>query len=152
MAGAAFLLSWALVAGPVAQAQPAPLMVVYGPEAPTREGDVDHVERLFVSVPADLTDRLYLRVFDPEPGGAHDTRYGRSTVPTTTRFAFAGGEGAFTGAPVPTAVADGAAPSEPDPTATGFAGGRLLGERVFDPSSATDDAWVTLTPFAATDG
>ena len=58
--------------------QPAPLMVVYGPEAPTREGDVDHVERLFLSLPADLPDRLYLRVFDPEPAGAHDTRYGRS--------------------------------------------------------------------------
>ena len=65
---------------PAASAQPAPLMVVYGPEAPTREGDPDHVERLFISVPADLADRLYLRVFDPEPAGAHDTRYGRGAA------------------------------------------------------------------------
>ena len=85
----------ALVVSGVASAQPAPLIVVYGPEAPTREGDPDHVERIFLSVPADLTDRLYLRVFDPEPVGAHDTRYGRSTDASTTLFRLSGGEGAL---------------------------------------------------------
>ena len=143
-------MSSTLLAGSMALAQPAPLMVVYGPEAPSREGDPDHVERLFIEVPADLPDRLYLRIFDPEPGGAHDTRYGRSTVPTTTRFTLSGGEGALTGAPTPSVVADGAPPAAP--AAPGPAGGQLLAERSFDEASPTDDAWVTLAPFTAADG
>ena len=85
----------ALAAPGMAQVQPgpAPLLVVYGPEAPTREGDADHIERLFLSLPADLADRLYLRVFDPEPFGLHDTRYGRAAAATTTLFRLSGGEG-----------------------------------------------------------
>ena len=94
LAGIGVLL--ALTAPALAQVQPgpAPLLVVYGPEAPSREGDPDHVERLFISVPADLADRLYLRVFDPEPFGQHDTRYGRASAATTTTFRLSGGEGA----------------------------------------------------------
>ena len=61
------LLALAAPASAQVDPGPAPLLVVYGPEAPTREGDPDHVERLFISLPADLADRLYLRVFDPEP-------------------------------------------------------------------------------------
>ena len=92
IAGIGVLL--ALTAPALAQVLPgpAPLIVVYGPEAPSREGDPDHVERLFISVPADLADRLYLRVFDPEPFGENDTRYGRSSAATTTTFRLAGGK------------------------------------------------------------
>ena len=146
----AALLVAGLVGAGAAGAQPAPLMVVYGPDAPTREGDVDHLERVFISVPAEMQDRLYLRLFDPEPAGAHDTRYG-SGAATRTRFRLSGGPGAYSGAPAPAEVEDGAA-AAPDPTYAGFAGGRVLAERSFDPSSPTDDAWVTLTPFRAADG
>ena len=99
LAGIGVLL--ALTAPALAQVEPrpAPLLVVYGPEAPSREGDPDHVERLFISVPADLADRLYLRVFDPEPFGQHDTRYGRTSAATTTTFRLSGGEGAYSAAP-----------------------------------------------------
>ena len=69
--------------------------------------------RCSCSVPADLPDRLYLRIFDPEPAGAHDTRYGRSRTPTSMLFRLSGGEGALTGAPLPAAVADGARPGAP---------------------------------------
>jgi hypothetical protein len=141
----------ALIVSGVAAAQPAPLIVVYGPEAPSREGDPDHMERIFLSVPADLTDRLYLRVFDPEPFGAHDTRYGRSTDASTTLFRLSGGEGAYSGAPAPARVEEGAAPAI-DPAYASFAGGRVLAERNFDPASPSDDAWVTLAPIAAADG
>jgi len=141
-----------VLVAPAAWAQPAPLMVVYGPEAPTREGDADHVERLYLSVPADFSDRLYLRVFDPEPAGAHDTRYGRSEATTTTLFRLSGGEGAYSGAPEPTAVADGAPPVAPEPAYAGFAGGRVIAERRFDEASPGDDAWTTLVPFTAADG
>jgi PKD repeat protein len=145
---APFALVAALAPHPLA-AQPAPLMVVYGPEAPTREGDVDHVEHLHISLPADFADRLYLRVFDPEPGGAHDTRYGRSPAVSTTLFRLSGGEGAFSAAPRPAAAVDGAPASA---AATAASGGRVLAERRFDPASPTDDGWVTLIPFRAADG
>jgi hypothetical protein len=95
------LIAWALTAVGAAAADPAPLLVVYGPEAPSREGDPDHMERIFVSVPADYPERLYLRVFDPEPAGANDTRYGRSKDPTRMLYRFSGGPGAYTGAPAP---------------------------------------------------
>ena len=93
-AGIGVLLALAAPAWAQVEPGPAPLLVVYGPEAPTREGDPDHMERLFISVPADLADRLYLRVFDPEPFGQHDTRYGRASAATTTTFRLSGGEGA----------------------------------------------------------
>ncbi|HET9069984.1 MAG TPA: hypothetical protein VFN28_15190, partial [Amaricoccus sp.] len=128
----------ALLAPGMAPAQPAPLLVVYGPEAPTREGDPDHLERLFISLPADLADRLYLRVFDPEPAGQHDTRYGRSAAETVTLFRLSGGEGAFTAAPAPAEVAEGA-PAAADPAYAAFAGGRVLAERRFGVDSPTDD-------------
>ncbi|MGH6920560.1 MAG: hypothetical protein ACREJ0_22985, partial [Geminicoccaceae bacterium] len=53
-------------------AQEVPLSVVYGPAASTAEGDDDYRELIFLAVPADLQDRLYLRVFDPDTGGDHD--------------------------------------------------------------------------------
>lgn len=141
----------ALLAPAAAVAQPAPLLVVYGPEAPTREGDADHRERLFLSLPADLADRLYLRIFDPEPFGAHDTRYGRAAAATTTLFRLSGGEGAYTAAPRPAPVAEGAPPAA-DPATPPSEGGRVLAERRFGVDSPTDDAWVTLAPLSAADG
>jgi PKD repeat protein len=148
----AVLLASLPAAAPGVCAQPAPLMVVYGPEAPTREGDADHMERLYLSVPADLEDRIYLRIFDPEPGGTHDTRYGRSPTTTTTLFRLSGGDGAYSRSPAPAAAADGATPSPTDRAYAGFAGGRVIAERRYDPASPTDDAWTTLAPFAAADG
>jgi PKD repeat protein len=148
LTGMALLLA---LAAP-AWGQPAPLMVVYGPEAPTREGDGDHLERLYLSVPADLPDRLYLRVFDPEPAGTHDTRYGRSRATTTSLFRLSGGPGAVSGAPEPPSVADGAPPAAPDPAYAGFAGGRVVAERRFDEASPGNDAWTTIVPFTAADG
>ena len=99
-----------------------------------------------------IPERLYLRVFDPEPAGAHDTRYGRSKEPTRTLYRLSGGPGAYAGAPLPAEVEDGAGPAAADPAYAGFAGGRVLAERRFDEASPTDGTWVTLAPFSARDG
>ena len=48
------------------------LIVVYGQAAPSREGDVDRREQIFFSLPSDQTDRLYLRLLDPETFGEGD--------------------------------------------------------------------------------
>ncbi len=39
-----------------------------------------------------------------------------------------------------------------DPAYAGFAGGRVIAERRFDESSATDGTWVALAPFTAAQG
>ena len=136
---------------PAAWPQPAPLMVVYGPDAPTREGDVDHVERVFLSLPADFSDRLYLRVFDPEPAGANDTRYGRSRTPTATLFRLSGGEGAFTPPRAPPSSPTAPLPSpilrSPRRRRSGHRRAALRRGR-----AATDGTWVTIAPFTAADG
>ena len=41
------------------------LIVVYGAQAPTREGDVDRHEQIFFSIPADTPGRVFVRLFDP---------------------------------------------------------------------------------------
>ena len=54
-----------------------PLSVTYGPKALAQEGDDDHREVILLSVPEGTSDRLYLRVFDPDLGGDHDLIYGK---------------------------------------------------------------------------
>ncbi len=79
----AFLLS---VASGEAQESLAerPLSVTYGPKALPQEGDDDHQEVILLSVPRDMSERLYVRVFDPDLGGDHDLVYGKPD--TETRF------------------------------------------------------------------
>ena len=76
-------------------AQEVPLSVTYGPRASTAEGDPDYREVIFLSVPDDVQERLFLRVFDPDGGGEHDHLYGAG-ADTETRFTLYGGEGAYT--------------------------------------------------------
>ncbi|EWY41845.1 hypothetical protein N825_24365 [Skermanella stibiiresistens SB22] len=79
----AFLLSI-----PSALAQEAaperPLSVTYGPKALPQEGDDDHREVILLTVPTGITDKLYVRVFDPDLGGDFDLVYGKPD--TEARF------------------------------------------------------------------
>ena len=124
-----------------AEAQETPLVVTYGPEASTAEGDPDFREVIFLSVPDGLEDRLYLRVFDPDTGGEHDLVY---DVPddTQVRFTLFGGEGAYTGA----------AGAGVEAGAEQLAAGAALGEQVIAASAALDDRWQTLFTVAAEQG
>jgi PKD repeat protein len=142
----------ALIALPfAAAAQTAPdeaLLVVYGPDAPSREGDPDRIERLHISVPAGAAGPFVLRLFDPGFDGADDPPLGRQNG--ATAFRFYGGAGAHSGVPRPRPAADGAA-AEFDPLAPVAAPGRLLAERVFAGPDA-DGTWVVLTAFDAAQG
>ncbi len=140
--------TWHLIAGSTAclllsagahpvLAQDVPLSVVYGPAASTKEGDDDHREVLFLSVPAELKDRLYLRIFDPDTGGDHDTAYG-GAEDTEVRYALFGGDGALTGIG-----------ARIDPSEEQLASGELLAEARFGANAALDGQWrtiATLTP------
>lgn len=119
-----------------------PLSVVYGNEALTAEGDFDFRETIYVVVPAEVTERLYLRVFDADVGGDHDLIYGAASD-TRTRFTLFGGEGADT----PPAWPD-------DPTALEVSPpvADALAERVVGAEAAFDDRWTTVARFDPGDG
>ncbi len=48
------------------QSYAAPALVIYGRDANAREGDDDHTQVIYFSVPETFSERLYLRVFDPD--------------------------------------------------------------------------------------
>jgi PKD repeat protein len=133
------LLGLLTVAAAAAQADEAPLLVVYGQDAPTREGDEDHREVIYVSVPAALAEPLYLRLFDPDIGGRHDLAYG-GPGDASHRFALYGGPGAFSQA-------------GPDaPLERQLAAGELLAERRFGEQPELDDQWRSFAPLRADQG
>ncbi len=138
IAGSAACMMLSAGAGPVL-GQDVPLSVIYGPRASSSEGDDDHREVIFFSVPADLQDRLYLRIFDPDTGGDHDLAYGAED--TETRYALFGGEGALTG------IESSIKPSEQQ-----LASGELLTETSVAANAAFDDQWRTIATFVPDQG
>lgn len=128
------------------------LLVVYGALAPTREGDLDHREQIFFSVPKDLSDRIYVRIFDPEMSGAHDFRYGGDGN-TETLYRIYGGTGAFSEIDRPQPVKEGAQPERPRTSELLLAGpGKILKEKSFTTDPATDKSWVSLGAVRARQG
>ena len=143
------LSSQQLVAQPVLV--PDGLLVVYGPLAPAREGDVDRREQVFFSVPADLKDRVYVRIFDPEVAGDNDFTYGGPSDSETT-FRVFGGDGAFTDADRPQPVADGALEPRLIPYDPVTQPGKLIEEKAWTSDRETDGRWVNLTALRARQG
>lgn len=120
--------------------QSGPLLITYGADAPTREGDPTFNQVIYIEVPDGLRERFYVRVFDPDTGGDHDLLYGRAD--TSTRFAVFGGEGALT-------EPKGAGRSTSDAE---LSGGVLIAERSFEQSGQFDDAWVNIAFLRADQG
>ncbi len=119
----------------LAQAEAPPLLVTYGAAAPTREGDQDHREIIFFSLPAGESEPLYLRLLDPDVGSNRDLIKGPAD--SSTRFALFGGAGAF---------------SQAAPPADGLTAGQLLGEQTFSAEPERDEQWLTLLGFTASQG
>jgi len=128
------------------------LLVVYGILAPTREGDIDHKEQIFFSIPKDLRDRVYVRIFDPEMSGDHDFRYGRYGA-SQTIYRVVGGDGSRTGPPRPEPVKTGARPQKAKRAEVlAERPGDVLREEVFGTDSKTDGQWVSLGSVRARQG
>ena len=128
------------------------LLVVYGVLAPTREGDVDNKETIFFSVPKDMRDRLYVRIFDPEMSGEHDFRYGRYGN-TRTVYRISGGDGAYSGVTLPEPVRSGSQPRKvrkAELMAT--MPGEVLREETFAGDPATSGTWVSIGSVRARQG
>ncbi len=148
----AALLGLTLAAPIQAQGVDSPaLLVVYGASAPAREGDTDRREQVFISLPADLRDRVYLRLYDPETFGDNDFTYGGPRDSVTTYRVF-GGEGAFSAADRPAPVADGATEPRLTPVTPITGPGKLLRESAWGADDRTDGRWVTLTALRAAQG
>ncbi|WP_346910546.1 hypothetical protein [uncultured Roseibium sp.] len=143
VATAVLLAPLAMVAPASAQqAKPidVPLLVTYGADAPTREGDPTHRQIIYIELPDTLEDRVYLRLFDPESGGDHDLLYGPAN--SETRFALYGGDGAFAG---DRTIGDNGEPVE-------ITGGTLLSEKTYTDDARTDGQWTTMALFSPSEG
>ncbi len=116
------------------------IMVTYGPKAPTREGDNDFVQIVYIEVPEATADTLYLRIFDADCGGRNDSRY--VNWDTYTRFTLLGGQGAYS-APTTKKIT----PVERDRLS-----GTIIESKQFAEDNFRDNQWFNLTAFTAVQG
>jgi hypothetical protein len=128
------------------QAQPVPAgdenipyLMTFGSQAETSWGDDDFSQTFFFRIPKEYTNPIYIRVWDPDCGGAHDEiRFGFNT---TTTFEIFGGEDCW----------------EPD-DAKGidpvgdYKSGNLLAFQSFGEDPRYDENWYTFGPFNPTEG
>ncbi len=119
-------------AAAAAQDATQPLLVTYGKLAAPRQGDNDHAQVIYLSVPATASGKLYVRVFDPDTGGAFDQVEGHAN--TRMRYAVFGGPGAYVPPP-----ADFKTISDAERTA-----GDLLADVAYRVDRNTDGKWVTI--------
>ncbi|MBD3165901.1 PKD domain-containing protein, partial [bacterium] len=107
------------------------IFITYGADSRTTEGDNDFKQAVFFSIPASITDSLYLRIFDADVGGLNDAPYGE--YDTETRFRLYGGEGTIT--------AEGArSPLVRD----GMFAGTVLWDKTFGIDEFHDHKWSTF--------
>ena len=74
------LLLWVHL-GLMAQPVPAvdeniPALVTFGKDADTAWGDDDFIQIIFFSIPETFQDPIFIRVYDPDTGGAFDEQQG----------------------------------------------------------------------------
>lgn len=121
-----------------------PLFVNYGKSASIRQGDNDHRQAIYLSVPATTTDTIYVRIFDGDTNNStslYDQLDRRRSV-TRTRFTVFGGDGAF--------IAD---PTDPEALAEQeLSSGTPLAERTFARERRYDATWETIAELNPADG
>jgi len=115
-----------------------PFLVTFGKESAKAWGDDDYCQTFFFVVPESTTNPIYIRVFDPDVGGANDEI--RVDWNTKTRFSVFGGVGAISNADAKAV----------DPTGN-FKSGSQLGTKVFD-QEKYDNEWYTFGPFFPKEG
>lgn len=80
-------------------------LITYGKDAGTEEGDDDFMQVIIIRISEPFTQKLYIRIFDADCGGANDARY-HGKWNTKTKFQLFGKEKAYStynltqGAPV----------------------------------------------------
>lgn len=111
----------------------------FGKNASATWGDDDHMQVFFFVVPKTQKTPVYLRVYDPDIGGAIDQVNG--SFNSKTKFSIYGGKEAYTNKDV----------HEVNPTGN-YASGVLLASKVFGVSTKHDSHWYTFGPFNPLEG
>lgn len=125
--------------GVPSQEENIPFLVTSGTRAPADWGDDDHVQIFFFAIPGEITEPVYIRVFDPDTGGEHDEVKGEWD--TKIRFAVVGGKGAYTH------------PDARDVDPKGeFDKGTLLFSKTFGVSEKYDNDWYSFGPINPKEG
>jgi hypothetical protein len=116
-----------------------PYLMTFGNESDISWGDDDFSQAFFFQVPADFNKQVFIRVFDPDTGGAIDEIRGGWN--TTCQFEVYGGEGCH---------------SEEDARETSpfgnYKSGTLMAMKVFGEDPRYDEQWYTFGPFNPAEG
>jgi hypothetical protein len=116
-----------------------PFLVTFGADGCTSWGDDDFSQTFFFLVPESFTQPIFIRVFDPDTGGANDEI--NVSWNTRTNFSVYGGEGAH---------------SDPDAQETdpvgNYRSGNLLASKTFGNDPEWDNKWYTFGPFNPAEG
>jgi uncharacterized repeat protein (TIGR01451 family) len=114
----------------------------YGREPVTapENGDDDQIQVLFIDVPAG-SGSLYIRIYDPECGGAYDEINGDPVCDTPFAFEIYGGDGTFTDPDARTHL----------PT-SGATSGMQLDSVTFSSDPIWDEQWYSFGPFSYDQG
>jgi len=135
-----FIVSEELTAQPVpAQDENIPFLMTFGKQADGGWGDDDYSQTFFFKIPAEYTNPIYIKVFDPETGGQHDEING--VWNTRTTYEIFGGEGCLTDEDA----------QETDPIGN-YKSGNLLAFKAFEQDERYDNSWYPFGPFNPTEG
>jgi hypothetical protein len=141
-----FVLTLFVIGALIVKAQPVPgadenipFLVTFGSAGETAWGDNDFTQIIFFSIPKDITKPIYIRVFDPEVGGANDEQKGAWN--TKMFYGIYGGKGACSNEDAQKANKGGK-----------YDSGTLLSSKTFSTDANTDNKWHTFGPFNPSEG
>jgi hypothetical protein len=116
-----------------------PYLVTFGGDAVTSWGDDDFCQIFYCLIPSSQTDPVYIRVYDPDTGGAIDEAKGEFN--TITNFSVYGGKGCWldTAALVISKTGN-------------YKNGYLLSSKSFGADPKYDKKWYSFGPFNPSEG
>lgn len=116
-----------------------PYLVTFGRDSEKSWGDDDFCQIFFFSIPLNHREPFFIRIFDPDTGGALDEQKGKFN--TSMRFSVYGGAGSW---------------SEKDAQSVDpkgkFESGNLLDSKTFSNDPIYDQSWFTFGPFNPLEG
>ncbi len=121
-------------------AEPA-YLITYGIDAGTVEGDDDFFQVIFIRMPDQMRDPVYVRIFDADCGGEVDARY-HGKFNTRTSFKLFGGKGAYSSPGI----------RKPTPAKSDLYAGILLANEEFGENHLIDNKWYTFARIKPEDG
>ena len=116
-----------------------PYLMTFGNTAETSWGDDDFSQTFFFFLPESYTSPIYIRVYDPDIGGALDEING--TFDTKINFSVYGGKGCYSDKDA----------QKSNPVGN-YKSGNLLASKTFGVNPNFDKNWYTFGPFNPTEG